>query len=46
MLFRSDPGPLRPPFVEIPKEVDESMQKKAARWKTLCDKYRPAKAAE
>jgi dihydrodipicolinate synthase/N-acetylneuraminate lyase len=41
-----DPGPLRPPFVEIPKEVDEAMRKKAERWKTLCDKYRPAKAAE
>jgi 4-(2-carboxyphenyl)-2-oxobut-3-enoate aldolase len=41
-----EPGPLRPPFVEIPKEVDEAMQKKAERWKMLCDKYRPAKAAE
>lgn len=41
-----EPGPLRPPFVEIPKEVDEAMRKKAERWKTLCDKYRPAKAAE
>lgn len=41
-----DPGPLRPPFVEIPREVDEAMRKKAERWKTLCDKYRPAKAAE
>jgi dihydrodipicolinate synthase/N-acetylneuraminate lyase len=41
-----EPGPLRPPFVEIPKEVDEAMKKKAERWKMLCDKYRPAKAAE
>jgi dihydrodipicolinate synthase/N-acetylneuraminate lyase len=35
-----DPGPLRPPFVEIPKEIDEAMQRKAERWKTLCSKYR------
>lgn len=41
-----EPGPLRPPFVEIPKEVDEAMKKKAERWKMLCEKYRPAKAAE
>lgn len=41
-----EPGPLRPPFVEIPQEVDEGMKKKAERWKMLCEKYRPAKAAE
>lgn len=41
-----DPGPLRPPFVEIPKEVEEVMRKKAERWKTICQKYRPAQAAE
>jgi dihydrodipicolinate synthase/N-acetylneuraminate lyase len=41
-----DPGPLRPPFVEVPTEVDEGQKKKAARWKQLCDKYRPARAAE
>ncbi|MGE5537767.1 MAG: dihydrodipicolinate synthase family protein [Gemmatimonas sp.] len=41
-----EPGPLRPPFVEIPAEVDEGQKKKAARWKQLCDKYRPARAAE
>ena len=35
-----DPGPLRPPFVEIPKEVDEAAQKKAERWVRLCAKYR------
>jgi dihydrodipicolinate synthase/N-acetylneuraminate lyase len=35
-----DPGPLRPPFVEIPKEVAEATQKKAERWTRLCEKYR------
>jgi hydratase-aldolase len=41
-----DPGPLRPPFVEIPAEVTERMRQRAERWKTLCAKYRepvPAK---
>lgn len=37
-----DPGPLRPPFLEIPKEVDEAQRKKAENWKQLCAKYRPA----
>jgi dihydrodipicolinate synthase/N-acetylneuraminate lyase len=41
-----DPGPLRPPFVEIPKEVDDAMRRKAERWKSICQKYRPAQAAE
>ncbi len=36
-----DPGPLRPPFLEIPAEVDTAMQRKAERWKALCAKYRP-----
>lgn len=35
-----DPGPLRPPFLEIPPEVDAAQKRKAERWKTLCDKYR------
>ena len=35
-----NPGPLRPPFVEIPEEVTERMSQRVARWKTLCDKYR------
>ena len=34
------PGPLRPPFLEIPPEVDAAQKRKAERWKTLCDKYR------
>jgi len=36
-----DPGPLRPPFVEIPDDVMDKQRKRVARWKTLCDKYRP-----
>jgi len=35
-----DPGPLRPPFIEIPPEVDEAQKRTAERWKKLCDKYR------
>ncbi len=36
------PGPLRPPFLDIPQEVLESQKKRVARWQQLCDKYRPA----
>ena len=35
------PGPLRPPFVEIPPDVRDRVQKRAARWQELCAKYRP-----
>ena len=35
-----DPGPLRPPFVEVPEEVTERMRQRAARWKTVCEKWR------
>jgi dihydrodipicolinate synthase/N-acetylneuraminate lyase len=41
-----DPGPLRPPFVEIPADVTERMRQRAERWNKLCAKYRalaPAK---
>jgi hydratase-aldolase len=37
-----DPGPLRPPFVEIPAEVTERMQGRVERWRKLCAKYREA----
>lgn len=37
-----DPGPLRPPFVEIPEEVIERQKPRVERWKALCAKYRPA----
>lgn len=40
-----DPGPLRPPFVDIPAEVVERMAKRVERWKMLCDKYRTKAAA-
>ena len=40
-----DPGPLRPPFVEVPAEVDESQKKRAANWHKLCEKYQRASAA-
>ncbi|HEY7062656.1 MAG TPA: dihydrodipicolinate synthase family protein [Chloroflexota bacterium] len=36
-----DPGPLRPPFVEIPPAVDERARRRAAYWNELCAKYRP-----
>jgi len=39
-----DPGPLRPPFLEIPADVMEKQRKRVARWKTLCEKYRPVTA--
>ena len=35
-----DPGPLRPPFVEIPPEVTERMSQRVERWQQICDKYR------
>jgi dihydrodipicolinate synthase/N-acetylneuraminate lyase len=40
-----DPGPLRPPFVQIPTEVTERQKKAVERWKGLCEKYRPKTAA-
>ncbi len=41
-----DPGPLRPPFVEVPDEVIAQQKAKAKRWGELCDKYRtPVPAA-
>ena len=36
-----DPGPLRPPFVEIPPEVDKAQKARAEKWVKLCQKYRP-----
>lgn len=35
------PGPLRPPFVEIPENVRVNAEKYAAHWQRLCEKYRP-----
>jgi len=39
------PGPLRPPFVVIPQEVQERAKKRAEYWAGLCAKYRPLVAA-
>lgn len=36
-----DPGPLRPPFLEVPPEVDAAQRKSAERWKALSKKYGP-----
>ena len=41
-----DPGPLRPPFVEIPPEVTERMRQRVERWNGVCAKYRTLAAAE
>jgi len=40
-----DPGPLRPPFVVIPPEVEERARARARYWNELCAKYRPQAAA-
>jgi 4-(2-carboxyphenyl)-2-oxobut-3-enoate aldolase len=40
-----DPGPLRPPFVEIPQEVIDRQTARVAHWKTLCAKYQSQLAA-
>jgi dihydrodipicolinate synthase/N-acetylneuraminate lyase len=37
-----DPGPLRPPFLNIPEAVVERQKKRVERWKQLCTKYAPA----
>lgn len=38
-----DPGPLRPPFIEIPEEVQKGQKARAERWRKLCETYRPAR---
>ena len=37
-----EPGPLRPPFLDIPAEVLEAQRKRVERWNSLCAKYAPA----
>lgn len=39
-----DPGPLRPPFVVIPKDVDDRAIARAKHWTALAEKYRPVRA--
>jgi dihydrodipicolinate synthase/N-acetylneuraminate lyase len=41
-----EPGPLRPPFLEIPQDVLETQRKRVERWQRLCAKYAPAYQAE
>ena len=41
-----EPGPLRPPFLDIPQEVIELQRKKVERWQRLCAKYAPAYQSE
>lgn len=41
-----DPGPLRPPFLEVPADVIEGQKKRVARWKQICAKYAPAYEAK
>ena len=36
-----DPGPLRPPFLTIPPDVETRMRARAEYWTKLCAKYRP-----
>lgn len=40
-----DPGPLRPPFVQIPADVNEAQRRRAERWRKLCENYRVPSAA-
>ncbi|SRR5579883_595820 len=35
------PGPLRPPFLTIPPEVQERVRARAKYWNGLCEKYQP-----
>jgi dihydrodipicolinate synthase/N-acetylneuraminate lyase len=37
-----EPGPLRPPFLEIPADVIEAQKKRVERWHRLCAKYKSA----
>lgn len=41
-----EPGPLRPPFLEIPADVIDTQRKRVARWQQLCAKYAPAYQVE
>jgi dihydrodipicolinate synthase/N-acetylneuraminate lyase len=35
-----EPGPTRPPFAEVPPEVDDAQRKKAEKWHAICARYR------
>ncbi len=36
-----NPGPLRPPFINVPENVLKNIQTRVEHWKGLCEKYRP-----
>lgn len=36
-----DPGPLRPPFMEVPADVDKAQKARAEKWKELRKIYQP-----
>jgi 4-(2-carboxyphenyl)-2-oxobut-3-enoate aldolase len=40
-----DPGPLRPPFLEVPPEVEAGARRKADRWQELCKRMSSRSAA-
>jgi hydratase-aldolase len=40
------PGPLRPPFLQIPPDVDARARARAERWTELCAKYRTPAASQ
>src|SRR5207249_11589679 len=37
-----EPGPLRPPFLDIPADVIAAQNKRVERWQRLCAKYHGA----
>lgn len=37
-----EPGPLRPPFVIIPSEIDQAARDRSARWLAACERYAAA----
>ena len=39
-----DPGPLRPPFVNVPEDVDKAQKARAEKWKELRKIYQPQAA--
>jgi trans-o-hydroxybenzylidenepyruvate hydratase-aldolase len=41
-----DPGPLRPPFIHVPDEVDQRQRHRAERWRALCKTYATAATLE
>jgi trans-o-hydroxybenzylidenepyruvate hydratase-aldolase len=39
-----DPGPLRPPFVNVPDDVKAKAEQLAQNWKALSERYQPVRA--